>query len=233
MAADVRKLKPPPIKPYDGEGDPESHLDQYAAYMCLRDAPDVSWCRAFLVTLTEIAQTWFQKLAPGSIGSFEELKARFLAQFISGRTYHKSVSVLFAQWQKEGESLGALIARFNSERLKIPRVSDESSCQALISCLLPDTPFANSLSTNPVDTYDEIMRRAEGFIRAEEVNAQKKAMRQRPSVPQPSPPPRQHQQQQRQQQDSHHKQKAHPASALQQKGQVYTAERGPQSSEKP
>ena len=97
MAADVRKLKPPPIKPYDGKGDPESHLDQYAAYMCLRDAPDAAWCRAFPVTLTGVAQTWFQKLTPGSVGSFEELKARFLAQFISGRIYHKSVSVLFAQ----------------------------------------------------------------------------------------------------------------------------------------
>ena len=114
MAADVRKLKPPPIKPYDGKGDPESHLDQYAAYMCLRDAPDAAWCRAFPVTLTGVAQTWFQKLTPRSVGSFEELKARFLAQFISGRTHHKSVSVLFAQWQKEGESLGAFIARFNA-----------------------------------------------------------------------------------------------------------------------
>jgi hypothetical protein len=80
----------------------------------------------FHVALIGLAQTWIMNLTPGSIYSWEELCARFTANFASAYQQHGVEAHLHAIRQEPGETLWAFISRFNKVRGTIPRVSDAS-----------------------------------------------------------------------------------------------------------
>jgi hypothetical protein len=65
-------------------------------------------------------------LAPGSIYSWEELCARFTANFASAYQQHGMEAHLHAVGQESGETLRAFISRFTKVRGPIPRISDAS-----------------------------------------------------------------------------------------------------------
>jgi hypothetical protein len=65
-------------------------------------------------------------LTPGSIYSWEELCARFTANFDSASQQHSVEAHLHVVRQEPEETLWAFIARFTKVRGTIPRVSDAS-----------------------------------------------------------------------------------------------------------
>jgi hypothetical protein len=65
-------------------------------------------------------------LAPGTIYSWEELCARFTANFASAYQQHGVEAHLHAMRQEPGETLRAFISRFTKVRGTIPRISDAS-----------------------------------------------------------------------------------------------------------
>jgi hypothetical protein len=65
-------------------------------------------------------------LTPGSIYSWEELCARFAANFASAYQRHGVEAHLHAVWQEPGETLRTFISRFTRVRGTIPRISDAS-----------------------------------------------------------------------------------------------------------
>jgi hypothetical protein len=76
--------------------------------------------------LTGPAQTWLMNLTPGSVYSWEELYARFTANFASAYQQHGVEARLHAVRQEPGETLWDFIARFTKVRGTIPHVSDAS-----------------------------------------------------------------------------------------------------------
>ena len=80
----------------------------------------------FHVALTGPAQTWLMNLTPGSVYFWEELCARFIANFASAYHQHGVEAHLHVVRQEPEETLWAFIARFTKVRGTIPRVSDAS-----------------------------------------------------------------------------------------------------------
>jgi hypothetical protein len=80
----------------------------------------------FHVALSGPARTWLMNLAPGSIYTWEELCARFVANFASAYQQHGVEAHLHAVRQEPGETLRMFISRFTKVRGTIPRISDAS-----------------------------------------------------------------------------------------------------------
>ncbi|XP_058103520.1 uncharacterized protein LOC131247098 [Magnolia sinica] len=93
--------------------------------MELHDASDAVMCRAFSLTLADVAQLWFKQLKLKCISSFIELSNAFLANFIDGKKKLKSSTHLNNIIQKEGELLKDYIKCFNFESLQVRKHSDE------------------------------------------------------------------------------------------------------------
>ncbi|XP_073153497.1 uncharacterized protein [Henckelia pumila] len=130
---------------YDGSGDPQDHLDRFYAKADLYDFSDAVYCKIFRTTLTNRALAWFNKLPAGSIASLEQLTQRFLHQFSINRKYPKTASYLFSVVQKEGESL--------RENYATKPLSSK---------------FKESIAGKPPSTLEELLERAEKYIRIEE-----------------------------------------------------------------
>jgi hypothetical protein len=80
----------------------------------------------FHVALTGPARTWLMNLTPGSVYSWEELCARFTANFASAYQQHGVEAHLHAVRQEPRETLLAFISRFTKVRGTIPRISNAS-----------------------------------------------------------------------------------------------------------
>jgi hypothetical protein len=108
--------------------------------------------RYFYVALTGLARTWFMNLTLGSIYSWEELCAQFIAIFASAYQQHGVESHLHAVRQEPGETLWAFISRFTMVRGTIPRVSDASIITAFRQGVR-DEKMLEKLATHDVETF--------------------------------------------------------------------------------
>ena len=86
----------PTIKAYDGTGDPANHVRTFSNALSLQPVNDTIKCRAFPQTLSGMAQRWYSRFPPNSIGSFRELSQAFIKQLISGRVHEKSSASLMS-----------------------------------------------------------------------------------------------------------------------------------------
>ncbi|KAL8154881.1 hypothetical protein AgCh_000290 [Apium graveolens] len=120
-----RKFKMPTIKAYDGTGDPANHVRTFSNALLLQPVNDVIKYRAFPQTLSGMAQRWYSRLPPNSIGSFRQLSQAFIKQFISGRVHEKSSASLMSIVQGTKESLRDYLNRFTKEALKVPDLDDK------------------------------------------------------------------------------------------------------------
>jgi uncharacterized Fe-S cluster-containing radical SAM superfamily enzyme len=107
-------------------------------------------------------------LTPGSVYSWEELCARFTANFSSAYQQHGVEAHLHAVRQEPGETLRAFIARFTKVRGTIPHVSDASIITAFRQGVR-DEQMLEKLATHDVETVtilfaldDKCARAAEG-----------------------------------------------------------------------
>ena len=70
---------------YEGKTDLMDHLDSYKSLMSLQDYSDEVMCKAFSATLKESTRSWFRKLPPETIDSFDDLSRFFIANLMSCR----------------------------------------------------------------------------------------------------------------------------------------------------
>ncbi|KAK1378105.1 hypothetical protein POM88_024849 [Heracleum sosnowskyi] len=126
-----RKFKMPTIKAYDGTGDPVNHVRTFSNALMLQPTNDAIKCRAFPQTLAGMAQRWYSRLPPNSIGSLKELNKAFINQFVSGRVHEKSSASLMTIQQGKNEALRDYINRFTREALKVPDLEDKVAMIAL------------------------------------------------------------------------------------------------------
>ncbi|KAL8154930.1 hypothetical protein AgCh_000334 [Apium graveolens] len=120
-----RKFKIPTIKAYDGAGDPDNHIRTFSNALLLQPVNDAIKCQAFPQTLSSMAQRWYSRLPPNSIGSFRELSQAFIKQFISGRVHERSSASLMSIMPGAKESLRVYLNHFTKEALKVPDLDDK------------------------------------------------------------------------------------------------------------
>jgi hypothetical protein len=120
------KFRPHLPEKYDGTSNPSEFLQVYVTAITAAGGNTAVMASYFHVALTEPARTWLMNLTPRSIYSWEELCARFTANFASAYQQHGVEAHLHAVRQESGETLWAFISRFTKVRGTIPCISDAS-----------------------------------------------------------------------------------------------------------
>jgi len=109
-------------------------------------------------------------LTPGTIQSWEELCARFTANFASAYQQHGVEAHLHAVRQKPGEMLRAFISRFTKVRGTIPHISDASIITAFRQGVR-DEKMLEKLETHEVESVTTLFSLADKCARAAEGRA--------------------------------------------------------------
>ncbi|KAI3446714.1 hypothetical protein Pfo_003379 [Paulownia fortunei] len=155
------------LSEYDGTGDPQEHLDRFFAKADLYDLSDAAYCKIFRTTLSKRALSWFNQLPGGTITSFEQLTQRFLHQFSINRKYPKTAAYLFSITQKEGEPLRDYVKHFVEGVHEVPHINHELLA-GIMQQNLRQGRFKDSIAGKPPVTLEELLQRAEKYIRIEE-----------------------------------------------------------------
>jgi hypothetical protein len=124
----------------------------------------------FHVALSGPARTWLMNLAPGSIYSWEELCARFVANFANAYQQHGVEAHLHAVRQEPGETLRTFISCFTKVRGTIPRISD-ASIITVFRKGVRDEKMLEKLATHDVETVSTLFALANKCARAAEGRA--------------------------------------------------------------
>ncbi|XP_074366739.1 uncharacterized protein LOC141707460 [Apium graveolens] len=114
-------------------------------------------------TFREGAQQWFQKLDPGVITSWEQMKTLFLTQFQAAVKYTPPVTTLANVKQKEGESLTSYFKRFNAKSTLVRGATDETLKILLIAGLRVGTDFWKHLQGKDPVSLADVLTQAESF----------------------------------------------------------------------
>ena len=140
------KFKMPQVEKYDGNGDPQSHLEAFREQIVLHGTLDAIACRAFPLTPTGVAKDWLTGLPPKSVGTFEELGRLFLAQFLATRKRKKSVTCLLTLRQENEETLKDFMLRFNKEKLEVDNPNNKTMLNALMQGIRAEGPLMAELA---------------------------------------------------------------------------------------
>jgi hypothetical protein len=108
--------------------------------------------------------------APGSICSWEQLCARFVANFASAYQRHGVEAHLHRVRQEPEETLRAFISRFTKVRGTIPRISDASIISAFRQGVR-DEKMLEKLATHDMDDVTTLLTLADKCARAAEGRA--------------------------------------------------------------
>jgi hypothetical protein len=164
------KFRPHLPEKYDGTSNLSEILQVYVTAITTAGGDTVVMATYFHVALSGPAQTWLMNLAPGSIYSWEELCARFTANFASAYQQHGVEAHLHAVRQEPGETLRAFISRFTKVRGTIPRISDASIITAFCQGVC-DEKMLEKLATHDVETVTTLFALADKCARAAEGRA--------------------------------------------------------------
>ena len=113
-------------------------------------------------------RSWFRKLSPGTIDSFDDLSRLFIANFMSYWVRQKNVSHLFTIHKKETENLKDYVKRFNQAILEVKDPRDKVVIMARMAGLCP-SPLFDSLSKNVSKNLSTLPGKTDKYIVAEEL----------------------------------------------------------------
>jgi hypothetical protein len=155
---------------YDGTLNLSEFLQVYVTAITAAGGNTAVMATYFHVALSGLVQTWLMNLAPGSIYSWEELCARFIANFASAYQQHGVEAHLHAVRQEPGETLRAFISRFTKVRGTIPCITDASIITAFHQGV-HDEKVLEKLATHDVETVTTLFALADKCARAAEGSA--------------------------------------------------------------
>jgi hypothetical protein len=140
------KFKMPRVEKYNESGDPNVHLATFRQHLILYGTLDEIECRAFPLTLIEVAKDWFTGLPPKSVDNFKELAYQFLAQFLATRKRKKNVTYLLTMRQGNKESLKDFMLRFNKEKHEVDSPNKKTMLNALMQGVKVDGPLMANIA---------------------------------------------------------------------------------------
>jgi hypothetical protein len=164
------KFWPHLLEKYDGTSNLSEFLQVYVTAITAAGGNIAVMATYFHVVLSGSARTWLMNLAPGSIYSWEELCARFVANFASAYQQHGVEAHLHAVRQEPGETLRTFISRFTKVRGTIPRISDASIITAFRQGVR-DKKMLKKLAMHDVETVPTLFTLADKCARAAEGRA--------------------------------------------------------------
>jgi hypothetical protein len=164
------KFRPHLPEKYDGTTNPPQFLQVYVTAITAVGGDTTVMATYFHVALSGPARTWLMNLSPGSIYSWEELCARFTANFASAYQQHGMEAHLHTVRQEPRETLRAFISRFTKVRGTIPRISDASIITAFCQGVR-DEKMLDKLATHDVETVSTLFTLADKCARAAEGRA--------------------------------------------------------------
>jgi hypothetical protein len=164
------KFRPHLPEKYDGTSNPSEFLQVYVTAITAARGNTAVMASYFNVALTRPTRTWVMNLTTGSIYFWEELCARFTANFASAYQQHGVEAHLHAVRQEPGETLQAFISRFTKVRGTIPRISDASIITAFRQGVR-DKKMLEKLVTRDMETVMMLFTLADKCARAAEGRA--------------------------------------------------------------
>jgi hypothetical protein len=164
------KFRPHLPKKYDGTSNPSEFLQVYVTAITAAGGNTAVMATYFHIALSGPARTWLMNLAPGSVYSWEELCARFVANFANAYQQHGVEAHLHAVRQEPGETLRTFISRFTKVRGTIPRISDASIITTFRQGVR-DEKMLEKLATHDVETVPTLFALADKCARAAEGRA--------------------------------------------------------------
>jgi hypothetical protein len=164
------KFRPHLSEKYDGTSNPSEFLQVYVTAITAAGGNTAVMATYFHVALSGPARTWLMNLTPGSVYSWEELCARFVANFASAYQQHGVEAHLHAVRQEPGETLQKFISRFTKVRGTIPRIFDASIITAFRQGVR-DEKMLEKLATHDVETVPTLFALTDKCARAAEGRA--------------------------------------------------------------
>jgi hypothetical protein len=155
---------------YDGTSNPSEFLQVYVTAITAAGGNTAVMATYFHVALSGPTRTWLMNLTPGSVYSWEELCARFVANFASAYQQHGVEAHLHAVRQEPGETLRKFISRFTKVRGTIPRIYDASIITAFRQGVR-DEKMLEKLATHDVETIPTLFTLADKCARVAEGRA--------------------------------------------------------------
>jgi hypothetical protein len=164
------KFQPHLPEKYDGTSNPLEFLQVYVTAITAAGGNTTVMATYFHVALSGPARTWLMNLTLGSVYSWEELYARFVANFASAYQQHGVEAHLHAVRQEPGETLRKFISRFTKVRGTIPHISDASIITAFRQGVR-DEKMLEKLATHDMETVPTLFTLADKCARAAEGRA--------------------------------------------------------------
>ncbi|XP_074290632.1 uncharacterized protein LOC141617345 [Silene latifolia] len=167
-----KKFLIPSIRTYDGTSDPHNHVAFYKQKMLVASIPSefrqVCMCKGFGTTLTCPTLQWYINLPNGRIKSFADLVNTFNQQFASSMELEKHSSDLYRVTQIKDESLRSFLARFNKEKVSIPRCDIATAVEEFMQGLLPKSDLYVELTKYSCHSFEDVQAKTLAYIRLEE-----------------------------------------------------------------
>jgi hypothetical protein len=164
------KFRPHLPEKYDGTSNPSEFLQVYVTAITAAGGNTAVMATYFHVALSGLARTWLMNLVPGSVYSWEELCARFVANFASAYQQHGVEAHLHAMRQEPEKTLRTFISRFTKVRGTIPRIFYASIIRAFCQGVR-DEKMLEKLATHDVETVPTLFSLADKCARAAEGRA--------------------------------------------------------------
>ncbi|RWW09169.1 hypothetical protein GW17_00027341, partial [Ensete ventricosum] len=133
------------------------------------------------MTLRGIARGWYGRLPPSSSHSFDQLAREFKVNFLASAWPKPTTASLLGMRQKEDEHLGRYLTCFIEEIRAIPNAHPSLVIQAFMIGIRPSCLFW-SLVERPPTTVPEMLQRANQYIVAEALVAEKREDMKRPRL---------------------------------------------------
>ncbi|XP_020230340.1 uncharacterized protein LOC109816958 [Cajanus cajan] len=138
------------------------------ATVTLSTTDDAALCRIFPTSLKGKALSWFTRLPPNSIDSFNTLSSQFTIQFATSRPHSLMSLSLVGLRQDKKESLRSFMDRFNKVALEIRDLNPAVALHHLTTALKP-SPFVNSICKKPPSDMNDLRRRDDKYMQMEEL----------------------------------------------------------------